>query len=333
MGATKLVMGASGFLGAHVVRELVDRGEQVRAIVRPTSSLRGIDGVRVEVVVGDTKDPEFSRAAMAGCDVVFYCIVDARPWLRDSSVLFETNVVLLRQVLDVAAETGLRKFVFTSSVATLPIAGRPVDESAGPHNWMHLGGDYVRSRVDAEELVLTYARDRGLPAVAMCVANTYGADDHLPTPHGGLLAAAARGKMPFYVREAAAEVVGITDAARALVLAGDRGVVGERYIVSEKFMTTREIHEIAADVTGAPHARWGIPARILGWAGAIGEVVARVRKRDSRLTRTTVRLMHTMTPLDHSKAERDLGWTPRPTEESIRDAAVYFTTRRREPPS
>ncbi len=326
MSGTKLVMGASGFLGSHVTRELVARGENVRVLVRTTSSTRGIDGLDVERHYGDVFDTEAIRTAMRGCDVVYYCVVDTRAWLRDTHQLFRTNVEGLRNVLDVAVEAGLSRFVFTSTIGTLAIdEHRLVDEST-PHNWAERGGAYIQSRVAAEELVLRYSRERGLPAVAMCVANTYGPGDHVPTGHGGLVAAAARGRLPVYVRGVAAEVVGVQDAARALVLAGEKGRPGRRYIVAERFMTMREVHDIAADATGAPRARWGIPLWGLYAVGYVSEFLARITGRPIKLTPVTVRLMHTMTPLDHSKAARELGWTPAPTPDAIRAAAHFFTS-------
>ncbi|MBH0777858.1 NAD-dependent epimerase/dehydratase family protein [Nocardia bovistercoris] len=329
MSARNLVIGASGFLGSHVTRTLAARGEPVRALVRATSSRRALADLDAEIVVGDIDDPDSLRAAMRDIDTVYYCVVDARPWLRDPAPLFRTNVTGLRTVLDVAVAAGLRRFVFTSSIATLPIGADLVDEESGAHNWLRRGGAYVRSRVAAEDLVLEYARERGLPAVAMCVANTYGSGDFLPTPHGGFVAAAARGKMPFYIGGVGAEVVGIRDAAEALILAGERGEVGQRYIVSAGFRRTRELLDFAASVTGAPPPRYGVPRAALPVAGAIGELVARLTRKDVRVTRTTMRLMHIMTPLDNAKAVRELGWTPRPIEDAITEAAIFFTSRRR----
>ena len=331
MDVAKLVIGASGFLGSHVARHLTELGERVRVMLRPTSSPRVLRDLDVEYVFGEITDARALAAAMDGCDVVYYCVVDARPWLRDPAPLFATNVTGLRTVLEVAGEAGLARFVFTSSVATLPIADGVVDEDAGPHNWADLGGGYVRSRVQAEELVLRFVHEHGLPAVAMCVANTYGPGDYLPTPHGGFVAAAARGKLPFYVRGAGAEVVDIRDAAEALVLAGTRGRPGERYIISAGWRRTRDLHDFAASVTGAPPARYGLPPALLQIAGLVGELTARLTGKDVRVTRTTMRLMHTMTPLDHSKAERELGWEPRPIEDTITDAARFFTRKRTRP--
>ncbi|OOK70825.1 polysaccharide biosynthesis family protein [Mycobacterium kansasii] len=179
-GTTKLVIGASGFLGSHVTRQLVAAGQDVRVMVRRTSVTKGIDDLlqtrKVERCYGDIFDDAALREAMAGCDVVYYCVVDARMWLRDPTPLFRTNVEGLRHVLDAALDAQLRKFVFTSSTGTLAINDqRPVTED-DPHNWND-GGAYIESRVAGENLVMQYVREKGLPAVAMCISTTYGPGD------------------------------------------------------------------------------------------------------------------------------------------------------------
>jgi dihydroflavonol-4-reductase len=173
---TKLVIGASGFLGSHVARELATRGNQVRVMLRRTSSTKGIDDLDVERCYGDVFDDAALHAAMVGCDVVYYCVVDARMWQRDPTPLFRTNVDGLRHVLDAAAEAGPSKFVFTSTTGTLAISDtNPVTED-DEHNW-NAGGAYIQSRVAAENLVMQYVREKDLPAVAVCIATTYGPGD------------------------------------------------------------------------------------------------------------------------------------------------------------
>lgn len=331
MAGTKLVIGASGFLGSHVTKQLVARGDDVRVLIRATSSTRGIDGLPVDIRHGDIFDTPALRAAMDGCDVVHYCVVDARPWLLDTAPMWRTNVEGLANVLDVAVEAGLKRFVFTSSIGTIGRSEEGFADEDTAHNWLDVGGDYIRSRVAAEELVLRACHERGLPGVAMCVANTYGPGDWLPTPHGGLLRAAVRGKVPFYIDGYDAEVVGIEDAAQAMVLAGERGRIGERYIVSERFMSTRELYEIGCTAVGVAPPKWGIPIRLLSVAAHLNGVIARLRGTDTKLTPLNIRLMHIMTPLDHSKAVRELGWQPRPTPESIVAAAHFFREGHRRP--
>src|ERR1700712_2385301 len=140
-GAMKLVIGASGFLGSHVTRQLVVRGERVRVLLRRTSSTVAIDDLDVERQYGDVFDDVALRVAMTDCDVVYYCVVDTRAWLRDPAPLFRTNVEGLRHVLDAAAAADLRRFVFTSTIGTIALSedGRPVTEDE-PFNWAAKGG-------------------------------------------------------------------------------------------------------------------------------------------------------------------------------------------------
>lgn len=318
----KLVIGASGFLGSHVTRQLVLAGEDVRVMVRKTSSTKGIDDLKVERRYGDVFDDTALREAMAGCDVVYYCVVDARMWLRDPAPLFRTNVEGLRHVLDAAVRAELRRFVFTSSSGTLAISDqRPVTEE-DPHNWND-GGPYIESRVAAEDLVLRYARELGLPAVALCISTTYGPRDWAPTPHGALIAQVAAGRFPFYMGFSS-EVVGIEDAARAMLLAADHGRDGERYIISDRYLSTREVHAIAARAVGRRPPRIRIPMSVMYAASRVNDLAARLLNRDLPMAYVGARMADLMSPLDHSKAEHELGWKPEPVEKSIAKAARWF---------
>ncbi len=321
----KLVIGASGFLGSHVTRQLVAAGEDVRVMLRRTSSTAGIDDLDVERCYGDVFDDAALRAAMAGCDVVYYCVVDARMWLRDPASLFRTNVEGLRLVLDAALDADLKRFVYTSTTGALAISdSRPVTES-DPHNWDQ-GGAYIEARVAGEDLLLSYARDKGLPGVAMCISTTYGPGDWAPTPHGSLIALVAKGRFPFYF-DYSAEVVGIEDAARAMLLAAEHGRNGERYIISDRYMSVRELHEIAATAVGRRPPRIGIPMSVLRAGARINDLAARLSRRDLPFAYAGIRMAELMSPLDHGKATRELGWTPEPVEDSIRKAAVFFASR------
>ncbi len=324
MSGTKLVMGASGFLGSHVARQLVEQGDQVRVWIRSSSSTAAFDDLDVERHHGDLDDADAMRTAMKDVDAVFYCIVDARAWLRDPAPLYATNVEALRKVLDVAVEVGVPTFVFCSSVVTMAIAESGSADETMPHNWRHLGGAYIDSRLQAEELVLRYQRERGLPATVLNVGTTYGPRDHGPTPHGKLVRAAARGKVPAYAKGASMEVVGIEDAARAFLLAEERGRPGERYIVSERYLPIKDLFDIAAREGGVKPPRIGIPLPLMRVIGVIGGAVSRLLRKDSVVTSTSVRLMHVQTPLDHSKATRELGWEPAPVGDAIRAGVRWF---------
>lgn len=320
---TVLVLGASGFLGSHVTRALVADGQDVRVLLRKSSSTKGIDDLDVERCYGGLFDDDALRAAMAGCDVIYYCVVDARMWLRDPAPLFHTNVDGLRNVLDIArAQPGLRKFVFTSTVGTLGRSDTRLVNEDDPRNW-HGGGPYIEARIAAEELVLTYARERGLPGVAMCVATTYGPRDWQPTPHGSMIAMVAKGKIPASP-DFSLEVVGIEDAARAMLLAAEHGRVGERYIVAERFMKIRQINEIAARAAGVRPPRVNIPIPVMYGLSAVNDLASRLLRRDFPMAMAGTRMSVQMSALDHSKAERELGWKPEPIEDSLARAVDFF---------
>ncbi|GAA5148864.1 NAD-dependent epimerase/dehydratase family protein [Pseudonocardia eucalypti] len=317
-------MGASGFLGSHITRQLVERGDHVRIWVRPTSASHAFADLPVPEFRGDLFDDQALRAAMRDVATVFYCIVDARPSLHDPAPLFRTNVESLRNVLDAAVAARVERFVFCGTIGTIghPGTGSATEDTA--HTWAEMGGPYIRSRLDAENLVLSYHGERGLDAVVLCPSTTFGARDHGPVAHGRLIRAAAAGRMPFFVRNQRMEVVGVEDAARAFLLAEERGRAGERYIISERMMTSKEILTAAAEATGHKPPRIGVPLGAMRVAGRLGDVAGRAFRRDMPLTTVSVRLMHCMPPLDHGKATRELGWTPRPTPDAIREHALFF---------
>lgn len=325
--APVLVIGANGYLGSHVVRRLVEDGREVRVMVREGANTVGIDDLDVQRYLGDIWDEDVLTAAMTGVEVIYYCVVDTRGWLRDPSPLFRTNVDGTRHVLDIASRpeiaAGLRKFVFTSSYATV---GRQRGKVATEADIADERGltPYVRSRVQAEKLVLQYARERGLPAVAMCVSTTYGGTDWGRTPHGAIIAGAAFGKLPFVMSGIELEAVGVNDAARALILAAEKGRVGERYLISEKMISNAEVARIAAEEAGVPPPARSIPLPLTYLLATIGTIKGRLRRTDERLSLASLRLMRAEAPVDCSKAVRELGWQPTPVEDSIREAARFW---------
>ncbi|MGH3523894.1 MAG: NAD-dependent epimerase/dehydratase family protein, partial [Mycobacterium sp.] len=183
---------------------------------------------------------------------------------------------------------------------------------------------YVESRVQAEDLVLRYAAEAGLPAVAMCVSTTYGSGDWGRTPHGAFIAGAVFGKLPFLMNGIQLEAVGVDDAAAALLLAAEHGRNGERYIVSERMIPLKEVVKTAADEAGVPPPRRSISVPTLYALGALDSLRARLTGKDAELSLASVRMMRAEADVDHSKATRELGWEPRPVEDSIRAAARFW---------
>ena len=217
----------------------------------------------------------------------------------------------------------MHRFIFTSSYVTVR---RRRGKTTSETDIISDRGltPYVRSRVQAEELVLRYAREKGLPAIAMCVSTTYGSGDWGRTPHGAIIAGAAFGKLPFVMSGIDLEAVGVDDAARAMILAAERGRIGERYLISEKMISNAEVARIAAETAGVAPPAKAIPLPMSYALAHHGHDQGRLRRTDERLSLDSLRLMRAEGPLDHGKAVRELGWQPRPVEESIREAARFW---------
>ena len=313
------MIGANGFLGSHVTRQLVDGGAEVRAMVREGAKTIGIDDLAVQRFYGDVFDTEVLREAMTGCDVVYYCVVDTRAWLRDPAPLFRTNVEGVRNVLEVARTTGsqavrvhqqLRHDRPAAGAVHFAQASSPTEQDT--LRWHRSLGPYALSRLQAEELVLRYADEHGVPAVAMCVSTTYGTGDWNMTPHGAMVAGAAFGKVPFVMKGIRLEVVGVDDAARAMILAAEHGRNGERYIISEKMMTqpADRPHRRRRGAAYRCRAEVDFAADALRDGGAWAASRPGCSGTQERLTLRSLRLMRAEAEVDHSKAVRELGWQP-----------------------
>lgn len=222
----------------------------------------------------------------------------------------------------------LKRFVFTSSYVTIGRRHRHVATEEDTFRWRRSDGPYALSRLQAEELVLSYAREQGVPAVAMCVSTTYGGRDWNMTPQGAMVAGAAFGKMPFVMKGIRLEAVGVDDAARALILAAEHGRNGERYIISERMVTNEEMIRIASDEAGVPMPTRTVSLPVLYGMALMGSLKSRVRKTQEQLTLRSLSLMRAEAEVDHGKAVRELGWQPRPVEESIREAARFWADMR-----
>ena len=332
---TALVIGASGFVGSHVVKALCARQRPVRAMVRQNSNVSALEGLDCEICYGDVLDPDSLLQAMQGCTTVFYCVVDTRAWLDDPTPLFRCNVDGLRNAMETALANPIQKFIFTSSMVTIGLNTAGLKKIRKPNeqdafNWHDSAPDYALSRVKAEDLLFEYCRTRQLPGIALCVANTYGPGDVQPTPHGKLLWAAARGSMQMAMG-CGAPWVDIRDAAEAMVLAETRGKVGERYIIAAGYVTQPELYEKAAALMGNKKpVVMPLPiVYIVAWlTQTIGKLMG---KKDIKLRVSSVKLAHVFADMDNSKAKQDLGWQPRPLEDTVRDAVQWFSASRSSP--
>jgi dihydroflavonol-4-reductase len=318
-----LVAGASGFVGSHIVRLLVQRDRQVRVLLRKSSSVAALKGLPVEIVYGDVLDPSSLHSAMQGCATVFYSVVDPRFWLTDQTPIFRNNVEGLDNAVAVALACGVERFIFTSTMGTLGLnPDGPVTEDV-PFNWRDRAPPYIRARLEAENRFLACCREQGLPGVALCVANTYGPDDYQPTPHNGALWQTASGKIKVAI-DVSQPTVDIRDVAEAALLAETRGKLGERYIIANAFVRNRDFFAMATAQAGQPPPTM-IPYKL---AYAIAWVAERIMKltgrKDYLVSTDAITLSNIFRELDHGKARRDLGWSPRPLAETVRDTIAWF---------
>ena len=323
--APTLVTGATGFVGAAVARKLAERGHALRALVRPASDRRNLTSLPIETCEGDLRDPRSLRASVAGCRHVFHVAAEYRLWQPDPKRFYAINVEGSKNLLAAAADAGVERLVYTSSVATLgmPGDGSPADETT-PVRLDDMIGHYKRSKFLAEEAVREIASERGLDVVIVNPSMPIGPGDIKPTPTGRTVLDAAAGKMPAYV-DAGLNVVHVDDVAAGHLLALDHGRSGERYVLGGMDMTLHEILVVIAKITDGKPPRIHLSANLLLPFAHIAQVWARIRGgREPRLTVDGLRMSKKRMFFCSAKAERELGYRSRPAQEALRDAIAWF---------
>lgn len=322
---TTLVTGASGFVGSAVVRALLARGERVRVLLRAASDRRNVEGLDVELALGDLRDRESLRAALAGCRHLFHVAALYRLWVPRPADLYEANVEGTRRLLEEALRAGVERVVYTSSVATLGARpdGAPADEET-PSSLADRIGPYKRSKFLAEDLARELARERGLPLVIVNPSTPVGPRDVKPTPTGRTVLDAAAGRMPAYV-DTGLNVVHVDDVAEGHLLALERGRQGERYVLGGEDMTLRSILGEIARRAGRPPPRLELRPRWLLPAARVAQGWARLRGgREPRLTLDALRMAEKPMYFSSEKARRELGYRPRPAASALEDALAWF---------
>jgi dihydroflavonol-4-reductase len=322
-----LVIGASGFLGSHITRQLVAAGRDVRILVRRSSDTRATDHLDIERCYGDVTDLQSLQQATAGCDSIFYCVIDNRAWLRDTTPMYQVNIDGLYNTMDAALTAGIRRFVLASSIVTVGLKSGAISDETTTFNWWNQAPEYIRSQVTAEKRFLEYCEDQHLPGIVCCIANSYGSEDYAPTPWGQLIKDIACGKIPFFWRGGCPSV-GISDAASAMILAEQQGRVGERYIIAERWVEFRELISLTAIAAHRSPPKLCLPRFILYLYAAAAHGLARLQGREERKNLFWVRHAHRANDVDNKKARTELNWQPRPIEQSIREAVVFYLNRR-----
>ena len=318
-----LVTGATGFVGSHVVRKLLERGERVRVFTRRQSVVRNLEGLSVEVVHGDLTDPESVRAAVSGCRRVFHVAADYRLWARDPSELYRSNVRGTRNVLEAARAAGVERVVYTSTVGVLAVScnGHLSDERT-PVRLTDMIGHYKRSKFLAEAEAAAAAK-QGLPVVIVNPSTPVGSCDVKPTPTGQMIVDFLNGRMPAYV-DTGLNLVDVEDVAQGHLLAMDKGRVGERYILGHRNLTLREILGILSQISGRPVPRVRLPIAAALGVAAVSTGLSFVTGRPPRVPLEAVRMSRKKMFFDASKAVRDLGFPQQPVEGALEKAVRWF---------
>ncbi len=322
--APTLITGATGLVGSALARKLIAEGFAVRALVRPGSPRFHLDGLDLEFAPGDIRDAPSVRRAMAGIRYVFHVAADYRLWARDPNEIFAANVDGTRIVMQEVNRAGVERVVYTSSVATLALRddASPADETI-PLAAEEGIGAYKRSKIAAERLVEAMVANENLPAVIVNPSTPIGPRDVKPTPTGRIIVEAARGRMPGFL-DTGLNLVHVDDVAEGHVAALKRGAIGERYILGGENVLLADMLAEIARLVGRRPPRWRIPRAVVIPVAYAAEATARLTGREPFTTLDGIRMAEHRMFFTAAKAERDLGFRPRPYRAALEDAINWF---------
>lgn len=315
-----LVTGASGFLGWHVARVLLEHGLKVRALVRPGSR---VDALDVECVAGDLRDPASLQRAVAGCGLLFHVAADYRLWAKDPTELYRSNVDGTRNLLEAARQGGVERVVYTSTVGCIGVPPGGVGDESVPVKLVHMAGDYKRSKFLAEKVALEFARS-GLPVVIVNPTAPVGDHDVKPTPTGKIVLDFLNGAMPAFI-DTGLNVVDVRDTAEGHWLACQRGASGERYILGSENLTLAQILQKLASLTGRKAPTVRLPYAVAYCAGACSTAWAGISGKPPRIPLDAVRMAKKKMWVSHEKAAYQLGFRPAPADQALAHAVEWFS--------
>jgi dihydroflavonol-4-reductase len=320
-----LVTGASGFLGAHIVRELLNDGASVRALIRSGSDRRNLAGVDVEVVTGDLLDKQSLAKALKGCDTLFHAAADYRLWVKDPASMYAANVEGTENVLETALAAGLEKVVYTSSVGTLgnPGDGTPGDEDTAV-SFADMAGHYKKSKFLAERKADSFVL-RGLPLVIVNPSTPVGPLDIKPTPTGKIIVDFVSRRMPAYLNTGL-NLVPVEDCAKGHILAAQKGHIGEKYILGGEDTSLAKMLNMLSEISGVPAPRICLPYRPVLAAAWINEAFSAIIGKEPLIPLAGVQMAKKLMYFSSKKAKMELGFEATSVYNALERAVGWFRT-------
>jgi len=323
-GDLTFITGATGFIGSHVVRLLVARGDRVRVLARSSSPKDYIDRLGCEIVIGDLTDAMSLTRCVQGCRKVFHVAADYRLWARNPQEIYTNNVAGTRNLLSACCEAGVEKVVYTSTVGTIGMRKDeiPANEDS-PVALDDMIGNYKRSKFMAEQVAREFAAS-GQPVVIVNPTTPVGAGDLKPTPTGKIILDFIKGRLPAYV-DTGLNFVHVEDVARGHLLADEKGRVGERYILGGENLGLEQMLEVLARICGRRIPRVRIPwfAALLA-ASVDNFAMGTVLRREPNIPLEGVKMARHKMYVSSEKARNELGYSPRPVEQALQEAVDYF---------
>ncbi|HET7259038.1 MAG TPA: hopanoid-associated sugar epimerase [Candidatus Acidoferrum sp.] len=303
---TTLVTGASGFLGSHVARQLVARGDDVRVLMRPSSTNRAVADLSLEYVTGDLRDPASLERAMAGIKTVFHVAADYRLWARKSRDIYDSNVGGTKNLLDAAKRAGVEKFIYTSTVATIAVDRPELPTEETDARLEEMVGHYKRSKWMAEREALNAAKN-GLPVIVAMPTTPVGPGDWKPTPTGKIVVDFLNGKLPGYV-ETGLNFVGAEECAAGHLLVAEKGKVGERYLLGGENLTLKQMLDVLSKITGLRAPAWKIPHSLALGVAYMSTAFSRLIGGEPQIPVEGVKIARHKMFVNCSRAQRELGF-------------------------
>jgi dihydroflavonol-4-reductase len=316
---TTLVTGASGFIGWHVARLLTLRGHHVRALCRPASVIRELD---VERVNGDLRDAASLAAAVKGCNYLFHIAADYRLWARDPREMYQSNVIGTGNILDAAERAGVERVVYTSTVGCIGMSNGIAGDERSPVSINDMGGHYKRSKWLAEQIALEKAR-AGQPIVIVNPTAPVGDHDWRPTPTGNIILNFLRDKLPAFV-DTGLNLVDVRDIAEGHLLAAEKGIPGERYILGCQNLTLQQIFGRLAALSGKRAPTTRIPYALAYVTGLVNTAWANLTGKEPMAPLEAVKMAKAKMFVSHEKASNNLGFTPGSVDDALVRAIGWF---------